>query len=143
MRRVLLEFHVSTSCCDRNAAAAGIAKRFVTVGRRSKAREILDTGLKGKTVLITGASRNTGRMAALAFVHEGANLAICARQKLNELDEVAAGTRALGVKVVAELCGVTNHDRHRPVLFDERRTIFSIGATSSASAISLLIKSPV
>jgi len=27
----------------------------------------MDTGLKGKTVLITGASRNMGRLAALAF----------------------------------------------------------------------------
>lgn len=39
----------------------------------------MDTGLTGKTVLITGASRNMGRLAAIAFVREGANLAIRAR----------------------------------------------------------------
>ena len=27
----------------------------------------MDTGIQGKTVLITGASRNMGRLAALAF----------------------------------------------------------------------------
>ena len=70
----------------------------------------LDTGLKGKTVLITGASRNMGRMTALAFAREGANLAICAQQKLKELRQVAEEARSLGIKVVAELCDVTNHD---------------------------------
>ncbi len=70
----------------------------------------MDTGLKGKTVLITGASRNMGRMTALAFAREGANLAICAQQKLTELNQVAEEARSLGVKVIAELCDVTNHD---------------------------------
>ena len=70
----------------------------------------MDTGLKGKTVLVTGASRNMGRMTALAFAREGANLAICAQAKQKELKEVAEEARALGVKVLAELCDVTNHD---------------------------------
>ena len=34
----------------------------------------MDTGLKGKTVLVTGASRNLGRLTALSFAREGANL---------------------------------------------------------------------
>jgi len=42
----------------------------------------MDTGLKGKTVLITGASRNIGADAALAFAREGANLAICTSSKI-------------------------------------------------------------
>jgi 3-oxoacyl-[acyl-carrier protein] reductase len=70
----------------------------------------LQTGLKGKTVLITGASRNMGRLAALEFAREGANLAICAHSKLKELNQVADEARALGAKVYAELCDVTNHD---------------------------------
>jgi 3-oxoacyl-[acyl-carrier protein] reductase len=68
----------------------------------------LDTGLKGKTALITGASRNMGRVAALAFAREGANLALCTSAKMNELREVAEAARALGVSVVAEQCDVTN-----------------------------------
>jgi 3-oxoacyl-[acyl-carrier protein] reductase len=68
----------------------------------------LDTGLKGRTVLITGASRNMGRVAAIAFAGEGANLAICTSSRMNDLDAVAQQARALGVKVVAEKCDVTD-----------------------------------
>ena len=68
----------------------------------------MDTGLKGKTVLITGASRNMGRLAALAFAREGANLAICTSAKMKELQEVAEEARALGAKVVAERCDVAD-----------------------------------
>jgi NAD(P)-dependent dehydrogenase (short-subunit alcohol dehydrogenase family) len=68
----------------------------------------MDMGLKGKTVLITGASRNMGRLAALAFAAEGANLAICTSVKMKELGEVAEEARALGVKVVAEKCDVAD-----------------------------------
>ena len=68
----------------------------------------MDTGLKGKTVLITGASRNMGKLAALAFAREGANLAICTSSKMDELGEVAQEARALGAKVVAERCDVAD-----------------------------------
>src|SRR6476646_2829512 len=68
----------------------------------------MDTGLKGRTVLVTGASRNLGSAAALAFAGEGANLAICTSAKMKELNEVADQARKLGVKVVAEKCDVTD-----------------------------------
>ena len=68
----------------------------------------MDTGLKGKSVLITGASRNMGRVAALAFAGEGANLAICTSARMKELGEVAEAARAKGVEVVAEKCDVTD-----------------------------------
>ena len=68
----------------------------------------MDTGLKGKTVLITGASRNIGRLAALAFAKEGANLAICTSSKLDELNAVADELRAFGVKVSASKCNITD-----------------------------------
>lgn len=68
----------------------------------------MDTGLKGKTVLITGASRNLGRYAALAFADEGANLALCTSARMKELGEVADESRAKGVKVLAEKCDVTD-----------------------------------
>jgi 3-oxoacyl-[acyl-carrier protein] reductase len=66
----------------------------------------MDTGLKGKTVLITGASRNMGRLAALAFAKEGANLALCTSAKMKELNAVADEARAFGVRVAAEQCDV-------------------------------------
>jgi 3-oxoacyl-[acyl-carrier protein] reductase len=68
----------------------------------------METGLKGKTVLITGASRNMGRLAALAYAREGANLAICTSAKMTQLNDVAAECRALGAKVVAKQCDVAD-----------------------------------
>jgi 3-oxoacyl-[acyl-carrier protein] reductase len=68
----------------------------------------VDTGLKNKTVLITGASRNMGRFAALAFAREGANLALCTSRKMKELGAVSEEARALGASVVAEQCDVTD-----------------------------------
>jgi len=68
----------------------------------------METGLKGRTVLITGASRNMGRLAALAYAREGANLAICTSSKMAELKQVADELRALGAKVVAERCDVAD-----------------------------------
>jgi NAD(P)-dependent dehydrogenase (short-subunit alcohol dehydrogenase family) len=51
----------------------------------------MDTALKGKTVLITGASRNMGRLAAIAFAREGANLAICTSAKMQQLKRGGRG----------------------------------------------------
>jgi NAD(P)-dependent dehydrogenase (short-subunit alcohol dehydrogenase family) len=59
-------------------------------------------------VLITGASRNMGCLAALAFAREGANLAICTSTKMKELEDVAHEARALGAKVVARRCDVAD-----------------------------------
>lgn len=69
----------------------------------------MDTGLKGKTALIAGASRNMGRYAALALAGEGVNLAICTSSRMKELADVAAAARKLGVKVIAEQCDVTDN----------------------------------
>lgn len=68
----------------------------------------MDTGLKGRTVLVTGASRNMGRLAALAFAREGANLAVCTSRRMDELNEVAGEARALGVRVAAVQCDITD-----------------------------------
>ena len=55
----------------------------------------MNTGIKGKTVLITGASRNMGRVASLTFAREGANLAICTSAKMKELNQVADEAREI------------------------------------------------
>lgn len=68
----------------------------------------MDTGLKGKTVLITGASRNVGRVTAVAFAREGANLALCTSAKMEGLEETARQARALGAEVLTQKCDVTD-----------------------------------
>lgn len=68
----------------------------------------METGLKGKTVLITGASRNMGRDAALSFAREGANLALCTSSKMEGLEETARQARVLGAEVLTQKCDVAD-----------------------------------
>ena len=68
----------------------------------------METGLKGKTVLFTGASRNVGRDAAVAFAREGANLALCTSSKMEGLEETARLARAQGAEVLTHQCDVSD-----------------------------------
>jgi 3-oxoacyl-[acyl-carrier protein] reductase len=67
----------------------------------------MDSGLKGKVVLITGATRNHGKATALAFAAEGANLLICTRKSMDLLEETARLAAEQGIKVLAKQCDVT------------------------------------
>jgi NAD(P)-dependent dehydrogenase (short-subunit alcohol dehydrogenase family) len=58
----------------------------------------MESGLKGKVVLITGAAKGIGKATALGFAREGANLALIDLDKA-ELDGVKKEAEALGVKV--------------------------------------------
>ena len=71
----------------------------------------MDTGLAGKTVLITGATRNHGRASALMFAQEGANLLLCTRQSMDRLEETARMASEYGVRAVSQLCDVTNEEQ--------------------------------
>src|SRR5947208_8752969 len=69
--------------------------------------------LRGKTELITGASRNIGRAFARAFAAEGADLVLNRRANRNELEAVAAECRKAGaraVPVVADVADATAVD---------------------------------
>jgi NAD(P)-dependent dehydrogenase (short-subunit alcohol dehydrogenase family) len=60
----------------------------------------MQTGLSGRTALVTGGSKGIGRAVALALAHEGAKVAICARG-VAELEEAAQAIRALGGEALA------------------------------------------
>ena len=66
--------------------------------------------LQGKTALITGASRNIGRQVALTFAREGADLVLNTRQSRQELEEVAAQCRELGVNTHLAMGDVSEPD---------------------------------
>ena len=70
----------------------------------------MDTGLKGRTVLITGASRNIGHHTAVLFAREGANLAICTRRSMERLNQTASEVERAGAKVITGRCDVTDGD---------------------------------
>ena len=73
----------------------------------------METGLRGKTVLITGASQGMGRATAEAFAAEGARLAMCARnQKTLEAAQAEISSRHK-IEVMVEAVDVTDADKLR------------------------------
>lgn len=66
--------------------------------------------LKGKTALISGAGRDSGRTIALTFAREGADLILIAQKRLEALNEIAKECEALGVKTLTLLGDVSHED---------------------------------
>jgi 3-oxoacyl-[acyl-carrier protein] reductase len=68
---------------------------------------IVDLGLQGRRVLVTGASRGIGRVLAGVFAAEGCSLALCARGA-EALAEARDDLSAAGTRVVAETVDVAD-----------------------------------
>ncbi|MEQ8660178.1 MAG: SDR family oxidoreductase [Gammaproteobacteria bacterium] len=92
----------------------------------------MDLGLKGKGVIVTGASRGIGRSIALEFAAEGANLAICARGG-DALEAVRAELAAHGVQVHAAACDVSDA---------AALTAFLDGAHAALGGVDVLVNNP-
>jgi len=93
---------------------------------------VMDLGLAGKNVIVTGASRGIGRATALEFASEGANVAICARGQ-ESLDRACAELEAKGVKVHAATCDVADAASLKA---------FLNGANDSLGGTDILVNNP-
>ena len=91
--------------------------------------------LKGKTALITGASRNIGRETALTFAREGADLALSSLQSPQELEEVAAECRELGAKTYTATADIADGDQCRRLVADSLEALGKIDVLVSNAAI--------
>ncbi|QIG52227.1 SDR family oxidoreductase [Nordella sp. HKS 07] len=69
----------------------------------------MDLELKGLNALVTGGTKGIGRRAADIFADEGANVSICARNKA-EVDDAVAALGKKGVKSFGQAVDVGNKD---------------------------------
>ncbi|WP_119270202.1 SDR family NAD(P)-dependent oxidoreductase [Taklimakanibacter deserti] len=67
----------------------------------------MDLGLKGLNALVTGGTKGIGRRAADIFADEGANVAVCARNK-GEVDAAVADLGKKKVKSFGQAIDVSN-----------------------------------
>jgi NAD(P)-dependent dehydrogenase (short-subunit alcohol dehydrogenase family) len=76
--------------------------------------------LADKVALITGGGRGIGRVIAMAFAREGADIAICARTE-SELKSTAAEIERLGRRCFYGVCDVTINEQCVAVVEGARR----------------------
>ncbi len=67
----------------------------------------MDLGLKGKRVLVTGASKGIGRAVAQGFAAEGAQVSICARNE-GEVASTVATLQSMGVHAFGQAFDVAD-----------------------------------
>ncbi|HEX6965673.1 MAG TPA: SDR family oxidoreductase [Gemmatimonadaceae bacterium] len=84
--------------------AAGVAGGMLAARAALRARRLYD--LRGKVVLITGGSRGLGLALARAFAHEGARIAVCARDA-REIERARDDLASRGIEAFGTPCDLT------------------------------------
>ena len=95
----------------------------------------MDLQLKGKTVVVTGASRGIGRAIAECFADEGANVAICARHA-DQVDAAVKALQAKGVKAFGQAVDIADGPGLKAFVAKAGETLGGIDVlVSNASAL--------
>jgi 3-oxoacyl-[acyl-carrier protein] reductase/pteridine reductase len=79
--------------------------------------------LRGKTCLITGASRRLGRASALALAQAGADVAITFRTSASEARDTLLDLSSFGVRAFALQCDVTDETSVKLMMKDAGREL--------------------
>src|SRR5215472_3664571 len=79
--------------------------------------------LKGKTALVTGATRRLGRASALALAQAGADVAITFRESAREARETVVDLSAWRVRALALHCDVTEEASVRAMMKEAGRQL--------------------
>jgi 3-oxoacyl-[acyl-carrier protein] reductase len=69
----------------------------------------MDTGLRGKSALVTAASLGIGKATAETLVAEGCKVAVCSRSKENLLDTAKEIKAKYGIEVLWSVCDLNKH----------------------------------
>lgn len=65
------------------------------------------SGLRGKTVVVTGSGRGIGRAIALAFAHEGSDVVVNVSRNVGEMKQVVTDIEQLGTNAIGVVCDVS------------------------------------
>ena len=91
--------------------AAGMSRRLRAVADAAPAARVCS--LRGRVVLVTGASRGLGAAMALALARAGADLILWARDDRRLLRQAAVAQAAAPVRILTQRVDVTRHLRVR------------------------------
>jgi NAD(P)-dependent dehydrogenase (short-subunit alcohol dehydrogenase family) len=84
-------------------------------------------GLKGRTALVTGASRGIGAAIAVALAKEGTNVAINYNSNREAADKVAEACRAFGVKAGVYQADITDFEQCKAMAEAARADLGQVG----------------
>src|SRR5262249_61553032 len=97
--------------CGKQQSSSSVAPALLAGSSRqehsSTGHQLMDLGLRGRTVIITGPAKGMGSAITPAFAAEGCNLALAGRD-IAAIEPVASKTRTSDVKAIVVKCDVTD-----------------------------------